>query len=54
MVGIVLAISVGVVAAVLVFGGMYQQELFEDYMEGVENPPRSEKNPNLPSYDNLP
>jgi len=53
-VGIVLAISAGIVVAVFVFGGMYQQALFEEYMEDVQTKPGSEINPNLPSYDFLP
>lgn len=51
MLGIALAISVGMVAAVFFVGGMYQQELFEEYIEDSQNPPRSEVNPNLPAFD---
>ena len=54
MLGIALAISLGIVAAVFVVGGMYQQELFEEYVEDSKNPPRSEVKPNLPAFDILP
>ncbi len=52
--GITLACAIGIVAAVFVVGGMYQQELFDDYLEDSQNPPRSEINPNLPAFDILP
>lgn len=54
IVGILLSISIGIVTAVFVFGGMYQQELFEEYMEDVQTKPGSEVNPNLPYYDIAP
>ena len=54
IVGIALACAMGIVAAVFVVGGMYQQELFDEYIEDSQNPPRSEINPNLPSFDIVP
>ena len=54
MLGIAIAISVGIVTAVFVVGGIYQQELFEEYLEDTQNPPRSEVNPDLPAFDILP
>ena len=54
LLGIAFAISVGIIAAVFVVGGMYQQELFEEYIEDTQNPPRAEVNPNLPAFDILP
>ncbi|NNL59397.1 MAG: hypothetical protein HKP31_08070 [Nitrosopumilus sp.] len=54
--GIALAISAGIVAAVFVVGGMYQQELFEEYIEDSQNTPskRTESSPSMPSLDILP
>ena len=56
MVGLALAISIGIVAAVFVVGGMYQQELFEEYIEDTQDPQgkRTETSPNLPSLDIMP
>jgi len=54
MLGIAIAISVGIVTAVFVVGGIYQQELFEEYIDETQNPPRSEVNPNLPAFDIMP
>jgi len=54
LVGISLAISAGIVTTVFVVGGMYQQELFEEYIEDSQKPPRAEINPSLPAFDSLP
>lgn len=56
MVGIALAISVGILGAVLVVGEMYQQELFEEYIEDSQNSQnkRTDNNPNLPYIDLMP
>ncbi len=53
---IVIACSVGIVAAVFVVGGMYQQELFDEYIEDVQDSQSSRPvtNPNLPAFDILP
>ena len=53
---IAIACSVGIVAAVFVVGGMYQQELFDEYIEDVQDSqsPRPVTNPNLPAFDILP
>jgi len=53
-VGIGFAICFGIVAAVFVVGGMYQQQLFEEYVEDSQKPPRTEINPSLPVFDSLP
>jgi len=53
IVGIVVLCSVGIVAAVFVIGGMYQQELFDEYMDDAQGSPseRPLTNPNLPTFD---
>ncbi len=53
---IAIACSIGIVAAVFVVGGMYQQELFDEYIEDVQDSqsPRPVTNPNLPAFDILP
>jgi len=56
IVAIAVVCSVGVVAAVFVVGGMYQQELFDEYMEDTQDSqsPRQLTNPNLSAFDILP
>ena len=56
IVTIAVVFSVGVVAAVFVVGGMYQQELFDEYMENPQNSQNARPitNPNLPAIDILP
>ena len=56
VVAIALACSIGIVAAVFVMGEMYQQELYNEYIEDAEDSqsPRELINPNLPSFDILP
>jgi hypothetical protein len=51
---IAIVCSIGIVAAVMVVGGMYQQELFDEYMDDVQNSQRPLTNPNLPAFDILP
>jgi hypothetical protein len=53
---IALACGIGIVAAVFVVGGMYQQELFEEYMDNAQDSknPRPIPSPNLPEFDILP
>ena len=53
---IVVFCSLGVVAAVLVIGGMYQQELFDEYMDDAQGSQsaRPLTNPNLPAFDPFP
>ncbi len=56
IVAIALALSIGIVAAVFVVGGMYQKELFDEYIEDVSDSqsPRQLTNPNLPVLDPFP
>jgi len=56
IIAIAVVCSIGVIAAVFVVGGIYQQELFDDYMEDVQDSqsPRPLTNPNLPTFDILP
>jgi len=56
IVAIVVFCSLGVVAAVLVIGGMYQQELFDEYMDDSQGSQsaRPLTNPNLPAFDPFP
>ena len=56
IVAIALALSIGIVAAVFVVGGMYQKELFDEYIEDVSDSqsPRQLANPNLPVLDPFP
>ena len=56
IVAIALVFSVGILAAVFVLGGMYQQELFDEYIDDSRDPTsnRPEPNPNLPTFDILP
>ena len=52
---IAIAVAVGIVAAVFVVGGQYQQELFEEYMEDSQKPiSREENSLNLPKFEMLP
>ena len=53
---IALACSIGIVTAVFVVGGMYQQELFDEYIDNVQdsNKQRPFSSPNLPTFDILP
>ena len=57
---VILAIAivccVGITAAVIVGGGMYQKMLFDEYMEDIEDPKRQSQmvNPNLPTIDIMP
>jgi len=54
--GIALACSIGIVAVVFVVGGMYQQELFDEYIDDVQNSNKQRPipSPNLPAFDILP
>ncbi len=56
IVAIALALSIGIVAAVFVVGGMYQKELFDEYIEDVSDSqsPKQLTNPNLPVLDPFP
>jgi hypothetical protein len=56
LVAIAIAVAVGIVAAVFVVGGQYQQELFEEYLEDSQksSSSRPATNPNLPKFDILP
>ena len=53
VVAIAILCAVGVMVAVFVMGGSYQQELFDDYLEDSQNPPsQRQQNPvNMPSFD---
>ena len=53
---IAIACSIGIVATVFVVGGMYQQELFEEYIEDSQGSqsPRPPTVPDLPDFDILP
>jgi len=55
-VAIAIVCSVCVVAAVFAVGGMYQQELFDEYMDDAQDSqnPRPLTDPNLPAFDILP
>jgi len=35
----------GIIGTVFIIGGMYQQELFEDYMENSKKPPKRSLDP---------
>lgn len=56
IVAIAVICSVGVIGAVFVVGGMYQQELFDEYMDDTQDfqSSRPLTNPNLPAFDILP
>ncbi len=56
IIAIAVVCSIGVIATVFVVGGIYQQELFDDYMEDVQDSQSSRPltNPNLPTFDILP
>ncbi|NIM25267.1 MAG: hypothetical protein GTN35_02025 [Nitrososphaeria archaeon] len=53
VVAIAILCAVGVLFAVFVMGGAYQQELFDDYLEDSQNPPsqRPQSPVNMPSFD---
>jgi len=44
-----LTIFLAILGAVFVVGGMYQQELFEDYMEDAKKTPKEPKFDDIPS-----
>ena len=50
IIAIAVCCSIGVLAAVFVVGGMYQQELFDEYMEDSQNSPNTRDfgSPELP------
>jgi len=56
IVALAVVFSIGLVVAVIVVGEMYQQELFEEYMDDAKDSqsPRPLTNPNLPPFDILP
>jgi Gpi18-like mannosyltransferase len=55
LVAIAIAVTVGIVVAVFVVGGQYQQELFEEYLEDSQkSSSRLETSPNLPKFNILP
>jgi hypothetical protein len=56
IIAIAVVCSIGIIAAVFVVGGIYQQELFDDYMEDVQDSQSSRPltNQNLPIFDILP
>jgi len=56
IVAISVTCSVCIVAAVFVLGGMYQQALFEEYLDDAQDSqsPRPLTAPNLPAFDILP
>ena len=52
VIAIAIALGMGILAAVFVVGGMYQQELFEEYVEDSQT--SSKKDPinlDIPSFD---
>lgn len=56
---VLLAIAIvcfaGITAAVLIAGGWYQNMLFDEYMEDIENPPKPRPGAeNLPSIELMP
>lgn len=52
VVAIAIALGMGILAAVFVVGGMYQQELFEEYVEDSQtSKKRDSPNIDLPSFD---
>ena len=53
---IAIVCGIGMTAAAIVGGGMYQKMLFDEYMEDIEDPkgPSQMTNPNLPTIDILP
>jgi len=55
-VAIAVLCSVGVVAAFFVVGGIYQQELFDEYMDDAKGSQSARQltNPNLPAFDPFP
>jgi hypothetical protein len=56
IVAIAVLCSLGIVAAVFVVGGMYQQELFDEYMDDAQGSQSARQltNPNLPVFDPFP
>jgi len=41
----------GIIGTVFIIGGMYQQELFEDYIENSKKPPKRSLDPtDIPSF----
>jgi len=53
---IAIVCGIGMTAAVIVGGGMYQKMLFDEYMEDIEDPKRQSQaiSPKLPTIDILP
>jgi len=52
IIAIAVLCSFGIIGAVFIIGGMYQQELFEDYMENSKNPQKRDLDPtNIHSFN---
>lgn len=52
LVAIAIVCAVGILATVVVVGSVYQQELFEEYMEDSQSlGKRAQSNPNLPTFE---
>ena len=52
IIAIAISVSFGIIGVVLVVGGIYQQELFDEYVEDMKNPPKRNSYPqNLPPFD---
>ena len=51
IIAIAIICTVGILSAVFVIGGAYQQELFEDYLEDSESPTRN--SPSNPDFTGL-
>jgi len=53
LIAIAIICSVGILAAFFVIGGMYQQELFAEYMKDMQNSPNSRHaaNSDMPVFD---
>lgn len=46
---VAITICLAILGVVFIVGGIYQQKLFEDYMENIHNPPTQD-----PKFENIP
>lgn len=52
VVAIAVLCALGIMVAVFVLGGAYQQELFKEYMEDFQDTSQRQQNPiDMPSFD---
>jgi len=52
IIAIAISVFIGIIGVVFVVGGIYQQELFDEYVEDMKNPSKRNAYPQtIPSFD---